>query len=110
MFARVMEFDVVEGKIDELLKVVAEEVEPFLHHMEGFRGGFVFTDRETDKAMSISVWETEQDMLASEGTGFYVGRIVKMAEVLQGPPSPQHFEASICQWFGPPGNRAEPIA
>ena len=109
MYVRVMSREVVEGKMDELLAAVEKDVEPILHHMEGFRGGFVFTDRESNKPMSIAVWETEDDLLASEGAPIYVGRISRMAAVLREPPTPQHFEASVCQWFGPPGKRANPL-
>ncbi len=108
MHARVMNFQVQDGKMEEFLEVIRESVEPILHHLEGFQAGFVFTNQENNSAMSVSIWETEEQMLANERSPIYVERISRMTARICDAPTPIHYEAPILRWFGPAGERAHP--
>ena len=47
------------------------------------------------KALAISVWETEADMLAGEsGSGYYQEQIAKFGSLIAGPPALDHYELS----------------
>lgn len=53
-------------KIEEGIRSVREHVVPILKDCNGFRGQLLLVDREKGEAIGISLWETEEDMLASE--------------------------------------------
>jgi heme-degrading monooxygenase HmoA len=41
-------------------------VVPAAQQQKGFKGGFLLSDPNTGKGVSIALWETENDMKASE--------------------------------------------
>ena len=88
MQTRVMMLPVLEGKIDQLIDVVKGDIAPVLHKLEGFHAGFVLTDKETNRALTISIWDSEWQMLASEECPVYVEQIAKMTAFLREPPTP----------------------
>lgn len=66
MYARHVTVRGSSGKIDEGIRSVREEVLPVLQACQGFRGQLLLVDREKGEAIGISLWESEQDMRASE--------------------------------------------
>lgn len=63
---------------------------------KGFKGAYLMTDAASGKALSITVWESEADMLAGESSsGYYSEQIGKFASVFDGPPSLEHYELSV---------------
>ncbi|MAF38809.1 MAG: hypothetical protein CL696_08050 [Chloroflexi bacterium] len=108
MQARVMLLTVQEGKIDQLIDVVKVNIDPLLHRLEGFHAGFVFTDEATNRALTVSIWDSEKYMLASEKCPVYLEQIAKLTALLREPPTPQHFETAISAWFGPARVREGP--
>ncbi|MDQ3986752.1 MAG: hypothetical protein M3280_09675 [Actinomycetota bacterium] len=53
-------------KLDEGIRSVREQVLPVLQGCEGFRGQLLLVDRDKGEAIGISLWETEENMRASE--------------------------------------------
>jgi hypothetical protein len=53
-------------KIDEGIRSVREQVIPILQQCEGFRGQLLLVDRDKGEAIGISLWDTEENMQASE--------------------------------------------
>jgi heme-degrading monooxygenase HmoA len=70
-------------------------VVPAAQQQKGFKGGFLLSDPNTGKGVSIALWETEDDMKASETSGYLQEQIVKFAAVLAAPPTTEHFEVAI---------------
>jgi len=52
--------------IDEGVRSVREQVLPVLRDCKGFRGQLLLVDRERGEAIGISLWDSEEEMLASE--------------------------------------------
>jgi hypothetical protein len=100
MQARVMLLQIQEGKIDQLIDVIRGNISPLLHRLEGFHAGFVFTDEATNRALTISLWDSEGEMLASEKCPVYLEQIAKLTVLLREPPTPHHFETAIPARFG----------
>ena len=66
MFARVSTF---QGSVDQTaegIRVAREQIVPVARLQDGFRGIFILFDRESGRSLSITLWETEEDMHASE--------------------------------------------
>lgn len=66
MYARHVTVKGSPEHIDEGVRSVREEVLPILKECNGFRGQLLLVDRSKGEAIGISLWESEQDMQASE--------------------------------------------
>ena len=53
-------------KIDEGIRSVREQVLPVLQGCEGFKGQLLLVDRKKGEAIGISLWDSEENMHASE--------------------------------------------
>ena len=95
MFAR---FTIVQSaidKIDEVIKLYEDSVVPAAKSQKGYRGAYLFTDRQTGKGYSISLWDTEEDAIANEQSGYYKEQVGKFAEYFTGPPVQEGYEVSV---------------
>ena len=95
MFAR---FTIVQSaidKIDEVIKLYEDSVVPAAKSQKGYRGAYLFTDRQTGKGYSISLWDSEEDAIANEQSGYYREQVGKFAEYFTGPPVQEGYEVSV---------------
>jgi hypothetical protein len=54
------------GRIDEGIRSVREQVIPVLQGCDGFKGQLLLVDREKGEAIGISLWDSEENLRASE--------------------------------------------
>ena len=73
MYARVSTTVLQPGKIDEQARRYEENTLPEVKKLKGFKGVLRLANRESNKVMTIALWDTEADMKASESSGFYSG-------------------------------------
>ena len=66
MYARHVTVRGSADKIDEGIRSVREEVLPVLQGCDGFRGQLLLVDRDKGEAIGISLWDTKENMDASE--------------------------------------------
>ena len=70
MFARVSRYQgpgiVSDEAIEEITRRTRETVLPVVRKMEGYKGVLSLLDRHSGKALSITLWEDEGAMVASE--------------------------------------------
>jgi hypothetical protein len=67
MFARIATFESTDPTGDEkLMDQAMEIVEPMIRGMEGIQGYMELVDRNSGKALSISLFETEANAIAAE--------------------------------------------
>lgn len=97
MHARVVTVQLQPGTTDRAIAIFEESVVPAATEQQGFNGTLLLTDRATGKAVSITMWETEADLTASEASGYYQAQIVKFAGVgiFAGPPVRETYEVSV---------------
>ncbi len=95
MFARHVTIQLQPGKADETAAIYRDKVIPALQQQAGFKSAFLLIDPTTPKGISIALWETEADMLASETSGFFQDQIVKFADVFAGPPVKEYYQVSV---------------
>ncbi len=62
MFARISTF---QGSADKESKALAGPPPAEVQAMRGFKGAYTLENRATGKAILITLWETEADMMAS---------------------------------------------
>jgi hypothetical protein len=67
MFARIATFESTDPAADEkLMNQATEIVEPIIRGMTGIQGYMELTDRNSGKALSISLFDTEANAIAAE--------------------------------------------
>lgn len=66
MFARVSTFQGPPDQTAEGIRIAREQILPAARLMDGFKGIYLLFDRESGKSLSVTLWETEADMQASE--------------------------------------------
>ena len=95
MHARVVTTMSKPEKIDDVIKVAQDSILPAAEQQPGFKGWLVVTDRDSGKGYSISLWETEDDMLAGEKSGYLQEQVAKLGPFLTGPPATEHLEVVL---------------
>ena len=66
MFARVSTFQGPPDRTAEGIRVAREQILPAARLQEGFLGIYLLFDRESGRSLSVTLWESEEDMKASE--------------------------------------------
>ncbi|MBA3728072.1 MAG: hypothetical protein H0W94_02490 [Actinobacteria bacterium] len=66
MYARHVVIHGSPDKIDDGIRSVREKVLPALRECAGFKGQLLLVDRNSGEAIGISLWDTEENMRASE--------------------------------------------
>ena len=94
MHARVILGKVKHGKQDEAINIYKENVVPSAKEQKGFKSMNLLTDMDTNKFISITIWETEKDMIDSESSGYLQEQVGKIAGLFVGPPTIQHYVVS----------------
>ena len=95
MFARFTIVEVNVDKVDEVTKLYEDSVVPAAKSQKGYRGAYMFTNRETGKGYSISLWDSEEDAIANEQSGYYKEQVGKFAEYFTAPPVQEGYEVSV---------------
>jgi len=95
MFARLTITQTKIERFDEALKIYEETVIPTYKPQKGFRGIYLLTDRKIGKAISIALWDSEDDAIANEQSGSYQEVLSKFKDVFAAPPVREGYEVSI---------------
>ncbi len=66
MFARVSTFQGPPDQTSKGIRVAQEQILPAARLQDGFVGIYLLYDRESGRSLAITLWETEEDMKASE--------------------------------------------
>ena len=95
MFARLMIVTMKMDKLDDAIKIYSESIIPAAKSQKGFRGGYLLTDRKTGKEVSISLWDSEEDAIANEQSGYLQEQVSKLKESMAAPPVREGYEVSV---------------
>ena len=66
MFARVSTYQGDPAQIDQGLNYASENILPRVKQVDGFEGVYYLVDRQSGKALTITLWESEEALRASE--------------------------------------------
>jgi heme-degrading monooxygenase HmoA len=98
MHARAMTGQVKPEKLsdaDSAIRTYQDSIVLAARQQKGFKGALLLTNAHTGKAISITLWETESDMMESEANDYYQEQIEKIAWVLAGPGMVDHYLVSV---------------
>jgi heme-degrading monooxygenase HmoA len=95
MHARVSTNRFPPDKLDDGIRYVREQGLRQLQAQDGFRGLYLLVDRESGKALSVSLWESAAALEASEATSATVRTQGTLAAGGTTAPTVTHYEVVI---------------
>lgn len=95
MHAFVGRWQAQPGKLDEAIGIIRDSVLPAACRVKGYGGAYVFADREASRFITVSLWETEADLVAMMSSAFIQEQIGKFAPLLAGPPERGVYEVVV---------------
>jgi heme-degrading monooxygenase HmoA len=66
MWARVSTYEGKPEALEASVAYVRENIVPAARQLAGFRGVYLLGDRETGRSLSVTLWDSEADLRASE--------------------------------------------
>ncbi len=94
MHGRVVTVQVEPKDLDDAISLYRDSVMPAAQEQKGFKGALLFTDSDTGKGLSITLWDSEDDLVKGQESGFYQEQIAKFAELLIRTPDQIGYELS----------------
>lgn len=92
MYARVISGLIRPGEREKAIAIFRETVIPRAIDQEGFEGIMLLSDPQENKFYSITLWETEKHMFASERSMYLVKQLGTVAKHFASPPTTERFE------------------
>ena len=68
MHARVTRYEGSPDQVDAAIKLVKETIAPAAQRLQGFKGGYWLLDRPSGKGFSVTLFESEAALKASENS------------------------------------------
>jgi len=93
MFARVTTLQVPSDRIEASARFGREQALPAMQGRPGFKGMYYLIDRENGRGLGITLWETEEDLLATEEQARQLRATA--VEGVSAPPTAQIYEVSF---------------
>ena len=95
MYARAVTLMAKPEAMDEILEIAKTSVLEAMRQENGFVEWILLIDRESGKALSIPIWETEEAMVAGEESGYLQAQFNKVGFGLTAPPAVEHYEVGV---------------
>ncbi len=92
MFARITTVRVNKGKLKDAGKLYIEKVIPEAKKQKGYKGLLILGNRETNKGITITLWDNEEDAVANEQSGYYSEQLKKFRELYSAQPLIEGYE------------------
>ena len=90
-FSRVIMGKIEPEKHQEAFAIFTDDIIPAAKEQEGFRGANLFTNPQNGKFISTTIWKTEENMTASDTSGYLREQLDKVAALLTEPPVIEHY-------------------
>ena len=95
MFSQVVRANIQPGKMDEGIALFRDSVLPAVRGQSGLQSVRLLVDREGNKIIGISFWDSEADVAGLMSSGFYQEQVAKFAAVFAGPPEREAYEVAV---------------
>lgn len=95
MDARVVRVQLHAEKLEEAVKIYQKSVIPAAKKQKGYKGKLFFINKDDNKAISITLWETKADMKAGEIGDYLDAQFAKFDNLFIEPPVTEHYEVSV---------------
>ena len=90
-YSRIVMGKIEPGRHEEAFTIFTDKIIPAAREQEGFRGANLFSNPETGKFISTTIWKTEEDMKASDKGEYLKGQLDRVAGLLTEPPVIEYY-------------------
>lgn len=97
MYARVTYVQAPEGRVEEGLNLWRENVLPITMAREGFVGVLSMVDRSSGKALSITLWDLPEDLVASTEAEYHRQAVARYGEFFADAHDPENYEVYFAE-------------
>lgn len=94
-YARVTIARSAPDKVEPAISIMRDKVVPAAKEEQGFKGLAALMNRETGKSMTITLWETEEDLEDSEISGYYQQQLSRFGRILTELPLREYFQVAV---------------
>lgn len=100
MHVRTITMQVQPGKLDEFVRIAQEQWTVMLPQQPGLQGFLLLTDRATNSVSTVSRWDTEATMLASEQSDDFRAGMGAVRPLTTGVPRRETYQVALAlgQW------------
>ena len=95
MFARVVTGMTQTGRTEEATSIYQDKVIPAAKAQKGYRNASLLTEPTTGKFVSITFWDTQEDMAAGEASGYFRQALALITPILAGQVTTERFEVAV---------------
>ena len=95
MHCRAVSARVKAGKTQEAVDLYEKSVVPAARLQKGFRDAYLMADAATGRALSISIWDSQSDMVEGERNCYYREQVAKFGTMLAEAPVAEHYELKV---------------
>lgn len=95
MYARVISVDVDVNRMDAGIEAVEKALQEVIKEFKGFAGAFLLVERDADKAIYMTLYETKEDADAIWQSGVTQDIVSKLVEFMAGSPTIEGYEVAI---------------
>lgn len=97
MFARLTRGQVRIDRVEHAVKVIKESIVPATQMQLGYKGFYLFLNRKTGEGITLSLWDNEEDAIASEENHHYQEQLIKLMNHFTGPPVREGYEVEYVE-------------
>lgn len=95
MYARQTTMTFRPDMYDEGVRIFETSVVPAARAQKGFRAAYLLADRDSGRAVALTLWDDEAAALANEENRYYQEQLVKFLPVFTSPPVREGFEVVV---------------
>jgi heme-degrading monooxygenase HmoA len=95
MFARATRIEGSPDRLEDAIRQFREQTLPAAQGQAGFSGGMLLADRSSGAAMAVTLWESEENMHASERFADEQRTQVASAAGASSQPRVEHYEVAV---------------
>ena len=94
-FARVTLTQGKPDKMNDTIKLYKDSAVPAAKSQKGYRGIILLSDFEKGKGISISLWDSEEDAIANEQSGYYQEQVDKFKDFFTAKPIREGYVVTV---------------
>ncbi len=80
---------------DKAISISRDQILPIAKAQKGFKGYLLLSNPKTGKGITVTLWETEADMIANEKSKYYDGVLGKVRQLFAAAPVTEHYDVAV---------------
>ena len=95
MYARMMTFHLKREDVDKAVDIYENSIVPEAKKQKGFKSAYFLLNKVAGKFVSITFWNTMEDAVENEKSGYFKKQVDKFSEYYVVPPEVEGFAVGV---------------